>query len=278
MKKIRFTESKIKGLYEYHHHPKEEVLIEYNQSFLSNPVLKKQWVEAKENALFEEFALTNVGTLENILLYNLLFSALTTKLELYGIGIEETDTIQYSLKQKPLYVNWEYHLEHEQIIKDKYRIEDVGFRKAASPQIFQFGKPIQKTPTTKTGLFYISGLKQLLELQKPYIGNACYIMNLFAVQPGRFLELVRFLQSSQTPRIEDFLNDEEVFMASYIANDVGYYDYLVIKSKTSLSDRLNKITDKLGQLAEEYINEVQHISVVPELLNLLNQLIKKYAL
>src|SRR3712207_9550282 len=47
-------------------------------------------------------------------------------------------------------------------------------------------------------LFLISDLKQLLELQKPYIMNPYYIMNLFAMKPSRSLELLSFLDRKST--------------------------------------------------------------------------------
>jgi hypothetical protein len=195
---------------------------------------------------------------------------------LLGIGIWETDSIQQYLDHTPDLVNWEYKLEHEYVIINKYTRRNIGFDKAKSPVITQYNKLVNKTPTDKTGLFKIYSFSELSDFLKPGFGDACNLSNFYITSNSDFL--INNLKSDNKPSLKTLLNTQDIFIGLLIGEDMGYYDYLLISSKVDLTERLNSITNKINDFARDYISSIKKVETADEMIELIENGLKKYAL
>lgn len=278
MNPIKFETYKNGEVFEYHFYPKdEELIIGKGEHFSNNERLWKDWC-AREGLpeSYKKFNISNFATGENVLLYMLLIWEIRESKNLLGVGIWETDLIQQYLEQNPDLVNWEYKLEHEYIIIDKYSRRNIGFDKAESPVITQYNKPVNKTPTNKAGLFKIKSFRELSDFLKPGFGDAFNLSNFYVTDNSELLS--NQLQSENKPSLESLLNTQDIFIGLLIGEDMGYYDYLLISSKLDLKERLNSIANKLNDFAREYISSIKTVGTVDEMIELIENGLKKYAL
>jgi hypothetical protein len=278
MNTIKF-ETYINGaIFEYHFYPKdEELIIGRDENFSNNERLWKDWcIREGLPTSYEKFNISNFATGENALLYMLLIWELSKGKNLLGIGIWETDLIQQYLEQTPDLVNWEYKLEHEFVIKENYTRKNIGFEKAKSPVITQYNKPVNKTPTDKTGLFKINSFSELTDFLKPGFGDAFNLSNFYIT--GNTELIIDKLKSDSKPNFEILLNTQDIFIGLLIGEDMGYYDYLLISSKANLTERLDSISIKINDFAREYILSIKTVETADEMIELIENGLKKYAL
>jgi hypothetical protein len=278
MNPIKFETYKNGEVFEYHFYPKdEELIIGKEEHFSNNERLWKDWCDREGlPESYEKFNISNFATGENALLYMLLIWELREGENLLGVGVWETDLIQQYLDQNPDLVNWEYKLEHEYVIIDKYTRRNIGFEKAESPVITQYNKPVNKTPTNKTGLFKINSFRQLSDFLKPGFGGAFNLSNFYVTDNPELL--TNKLESENKPCLESLLSSQDIFIGLLIGEDMGYYDYLLISSKFDLTERLNAISNKLNDFAREYISKIKTAKTADEMIELIENELKKYAL
>jgi len=278
MNPIKFETYKNGEVFEYHFYPKdEELIIGNDEHFSNNERLWKDWCDREGlPESYEKFNISNFATGENALLYMLLIWELREGENLLGVGVWETDLIQQYLDQNPDLVNWEYKLEHEYVIKDKYTRRNIGFDKAESPVITQYNKPVNKTPTNRTGLFKIKSFRELTDFLKPGFGDAFNLSNFYITDNSELL--TNKLQSENKPSLESLLSNQDIFIGLLIGEDMGYYDYLLISSKFDLTERLNTIANKLNDFAREYISRIKTLETADEMIELIENGLKKYAL
>lgn len=278
MNSIKFETYKNGEILEYHFHPRdEELIISREEQFSNNERLWKNWCEREGlPESFEKFNISNFATGENVLLYMLLIWELNKGKNLLGIGIWETDLIQQYLEQTPNLVNWEYKLEHEYVIKDNYTWKNIGFEKAESPVITQYNKPVNKTPTDKTGLFKIKTFYELADFLKPDFGDAFNLSNFYITENSD--SIIAKLQTDSKPNFDILLNNQDIFIGLLIGEDMGYYDYLLISSKVDLTEKLNPIIDKINDFAKDYISKIRTVKNSNEMIELIESGLKEYAL
>ena len=278
MNPIKFETYKNRDVFEYHFYPKnEELIIGRDEHFSNNERLWKDWCDLEGlPKSYEKYNISNFATGENVLLYMTLIWELSKGMKLQGIGIWETDSIQQTLEQKPSLVNWEFKLEHEFVIKDNYQRKVVGFEKAESPVITQYNKPVNKTPTDKTGLFELSTFKELVDFLKPGFGDATNLSNFFISENPH--SIVSHLQGSDKPNLHTLLDTKDIFVGLLIGEDMGYYDYLLIATKSDITEELERIADKINGFAKDYIDNIRTVNDSDEMIELIEEKIKKYAL
>ena len=277
MNPIKFKTLKNGDVFEYHFYPKDdELIIGRDEGFSANKQLWKDWCARDVVDSFEKFNIGGFATGENVLLYSLLIWNLTQTNDLLGVGTWETDYIQETLRQTPKLVNWEYKLEHEYETKDKSKRRNIGFEKAESPVITQYDKPINKTPTDKTGLFKLKTFSELMDFLKPGFSDVFNLSNFYITDNSELL--INKLQSENKPNLKSLLNTQDIFIGLLIGEDMGYYDYLLISSKADLSEKLNSIAKKLNDFAREYISSIKSVETSDEMIELIENDLKKYAL
>jgi len=278
MNPIKFETYKNGDVFEYHFYPKdEELIIGRDEHFSNNERLWKDWCDREGlPKSYEKYNISNFATGENVLLYMTLIWELSKGMKLQGIGIWETDLIQQTLEQTPSLVNWEFKLEHEFVIKDNYQRKVVGFEKAESPVITQYNKPVNKTPTDKTGLFELSTFKELVDFLKPGFGDATNLSNFFISENPN--SIINHLQGSDKPNLQELLATKDIFVGLLIGEDMGYYDYLLISTKSDITEKLERIADKINGFAKDYIDNIRTVNDSDEMIELIEDKIKKYAL
>ncbi len=278
MNPIKFETYKNGDVFEYHFYPKdEELIIGRDEHFSNNERLWKNWCDREGlPESYEKFNISNFATGENVLLYMTLIWELSKSMKLQGIGIWETDLIQQTLEQTPKLVNWEFKLEHEFVIKANYQRKVIGFEKAESPVITQYNKPVNKTPTDKTGLFELSTFKELVDFLKPGFGDASNLSNFFISENPN--SIISHLQGSEKPNLQRLLGTKDIFVGLLIGEDIGYYDYLLISTKSDTQEELERIADKINGFAKDYIDNIRTINDTDEMIELIEEKIKKYAL
>jgi len=278
MNTIKFETYKHGDVFEYHFYPKdEELVIGRDEHFSNNERLWKDWCDREGlPESYERFNISNFATGENVLLYMTLIWEVSKRMKLQGIGIWETDLIQQTLEQNPILVNWEFKLEHEFVIKDNYQRKIVGFEKAESPVITQYNKPVNKTPTDKTGLFELNTFKELVDFLKPGFGDATNLSNFFISENPN--SITSHLQDSEKPNLQTLLDTKDIFVGLLIGEDMGYYDYLLIATKSDITEELDRIADKINGFAKEYIDNIRTVNNSVEMIELIEEKIKKYAL
>lgn len=278
MNPIKFKTYKSGNVFEYHFYPKdEELIIGRDEHFSNNERLWKDWCDREGlPKSYEKYNVSNFTTGENVLLYMTLIWELSKGKKLQGIGIWETDLIQQTLEQTPTLVNWEFKLEHEFVIKDNYKRKVIGFEKAESPVITQYNKPVNKTPTDKTGLFELSTFKALVDFLKPGFGDATNLSNFFISENP--YSIVNQLQASDKPNLQSLLDTKDIFVGLLIGEDMGYYDYLLIATKSDITEELERITHKINGFAREYVENIRTVNDSDQMIELIEEKIKKYAL
>ena len=269
MKQMNFEMINRNGIFEYHFYPKDdELMIQEGEHFWNNKELWDDLCSINGYLIsYEKYNINKAKTGENILLYMLLIWELSRNKSLFGVGVWHTDFIERILNQAPELVNWEYNLIHD----DQTRI-DEGFVKAESPVIIQYNKPINKTPTNKTGLFELQTYQELADLLKP--ADVFRLVNIYAVDDIK--RLVESLKSSELPDTNRLLQDSDIFIALIIGEDLGYYDYLLIKSKFDWSKKLMLITDKLNKFVKNYIEGIKSIKNENQMIDLIESIIIKH--
>jgi hypothetical protein len=278
MKPIKFETINNRGIFEYHFYPRnEELIIGIEEEFSFNNILWENWCKKEElPESFKKFNISNFSSGSNILLYMLFIWQLRKGKKLYGAGIWETDMIRLTLDQKPELINWEYKLEHELIVLDNYIKLDKGFEKAVSPVITQYNKSINQTPIDKVGLFTLDSFNEVVNLIKPGLSDASNLTNFYAI--NNIGLLLTPLTSISQPSLESILEETDIFIALLIGSDPGYFDYLLIKSKMDISDRLNDTAERLNDFARYYIHGIKLIETPEMMIQLIEDGLKKYSL
>lgn len=276
MNEMQFNKVRQGDIFEYHYTPKDNRLISTDEYFSNNDKLWTDWC-AKDGApeSFEKYNITNHPASENILIYMLIVSYLANDKAINSVGIWETDLIANSLNQIPTLIDWEYQLEHNYLVRDKYVINDVGFENARSPACLVAQYDFQ-VPNDNTGLFKLNNFHDLVELIKPGFGDTDNLSNHYITND--IDKLISKLQGPTKPEFGDLLMDSDIFISLLIGQDLGYYDYLVIKSKTDLSATLDILTEKITSFASEYIDGIKLVLNSGEMIKLIESLLRKYAL
>ena len=278
MNPLKFEISKKDEIFEYRFYPKGgELIICNDEHFSNNDRLWENWCNCEGlPASYEKFNLSNSATGENILLYMLLIFELANNKNILGVGSWETDEIEKCINQKPNLINWEYKLEHEYIIKGDYIRRDLGFVKAKSPTIYKYKKRINRTPTNRTGLFSLKTFNHLVDFLKPGFSDATSLTNYYIVSED--ISLIKKLKSKKKPKFDFLLQEQDIFISLLIGEDVGYFDYLLIKSKSDLTNKLQAISTKINAFAKDYIESIKEIETPEKMIELIENKIKKYAL
>lgn len=89
-------------------------------------------------------------------------------------------------------------------------------------------------------------------------------------------KLYNNLRNSNQPNFTEVLENEDIFISLNIGNDMGYYDYLIIRSKVDLSLRISHVLRHLNGLRDNYLKEINNIKSVVEHCELLDSLFLEY--
>lgn len=278
MNPIEFSQKCEDGLFEYHYstgyfYPnRDERIIPADLSFSSNKNLWDDWCSKDgHSGLLELFGISNHAVGENGLLYSLLIWWLSQNQNLLGVATCETDLISEILEKEPEYINWEWLLTHEEE-KQGDKLIDHGFSRAKSPVRWSGNKKINKCPINKTGIFRIDHFKELVGVNRWGV-DACFNANYYICENSN--ELIRNLKSWFNPKRKVFKN-YDIFISLLAGQDLGYNDYVVIKSKRDLTREVKDLTERLNGFAKSYIEKIQDVSSSEEMNLLLSDLIEKF--
>jgi hypothetical protein len=276
MKNFKFECVNNGNLYEYHFFPKDdELIIQSDESFWNNKVLYKNWGSKKRTPYtLLKYGITNNAPRENILLYLLFINELRKQKEMLAVGHWGTDSIEDELNQKPRYIDWEYHLEHESYTNTFLR-NDKGFEQARSPVIIQYEKEINRTPTDKSGIFSINDFEDLVKFLICNLSDMSILTNFYLIDKKNENGLIRKLIDPDKPEIEKLLADGDIFVGLLVGLDLGCFDYLVIKSKNNLKREIESATKKITAFASAYINRIKYVNTEAEMIGLIGNIIKE---
>ncbi len=280
MNPIVFSHKNKDGLFEYHYstgffYPdRDERIIPADLSFSSHKNLWDDWCSKDPpSSSLEIFGISNHAVGENGLLYSLLVWWLSQSQKLLGVATWETDLILDSLEKEPDYINWEYLLTHEEEIQGD-KLIDHGFSRAKSSISWDGDKKINKCPVNKTGIFTINDFNELVKLN--YWGvDACFNANYYICENSN--NLIKDLRSWFNPRKKVFKNCD-IFISILAGQDLGFNDYIVIKSKRDLTQEIKDVTQRLNGFAKSYIERIQKVSLSEEMDILLADLIEEFFL
>lgn len=83
-------------------------------------------------------------------------------------------------------------------------------------------------------LYALENFLYLSRLPEDVFGEVVYQCSLFGLKDSRSPELRSFLQSSNEPDLNNFLQTGEIFAHIVVAKEVGYYNSILIKSKSDI--------------------------------------------
>lgn len=146
----------------------------------------------------------------------------------------------FSRIKKRAQVKWKY----EVIANDFEGIGiDKGFVHAKEPHV----------------LMYAADLYSVIDIPEDVFEEDYTSLTVFAISPGRVKLLEEFLNSEAKPQLENFLQDDEVFFNIISGKNYGYFDSVLVKSKTDIWDKIcryNTMMRKRGYQIDEYCNDM----------------------
>ena len=145
------------------------------------------------------------------------------------------------------FVKWEYEIEAEQ----PGLAVDKGFVRAAACTHLP---PLdwESRHNDQAGLFQIDSFERLISLQYATLGDASSEISLFCIPSERKTALVHFLNSDECPLLADFLKPAELFVDIGVGIDLGYYDFILIKSVTDIEHRLQNLVRQYKRAIADY--------------------------
>jgi hypothetical protein len=99
----------------------------------------------------------------------------------------------------------------------------------------------------------------------------CGSLNFFCIGKDKKEELINTLQATDKPILSAILDTEDLFITLFLGADEGYKDYLLIKSKADLTNKLNNITNNIIKGGEVYEAKLESINSFEQLTSLIEK-------
>jgi len=122
------------------------------------------------------------------------------------------------------------------------------------------------------GVFEISTFRDLVTLQRATFCDASSEINLFCLKPGRKQSLLTALQAHEKPDLSKLLEPGELFIDLVVGIDRDYYDSVLIKTVSDISERLETFVSSYERSIVEYESRVDSLRSLDEFLSALRLL------
>ena len=86
------------------------------------------------------------------------------------------------------------------------------------------------------------------------------------------MELLDFLNTEQRPNLADFLKPGELFVDVGVGEDLGYYDYILIKSVSNIESKLQNLVQQYTQAITNYERNAANLATIEEALQAMGKL------
>lgn len=274
MKNLQFISKTKDGIKEYHLAATEEKWLEKTiwknkKEFYQTLVENSYGDETQFQHLLQNFAYNNTHE-ENIFIYESLIWDLIKDKKIFIIINFRAASFLMSNDLKYDKVNWEYQIIHQDDLEgNKILFFDNGFIEAETGPIKPPTPRWNNKDEDKTALFEIKDLKTFLRVIASIVMDDFSSINLFCFSENQKEKLISMLTDEDEPNLEDILDDGDLFINLFLGGDEGYKDYILIKSKSNFSEKLNQITNKLNQAGKFYEEELDDIDSFEKLVNLI---------
>ncbi|HBQ37506.1 MAG TPA: hypothetical protein DD714_00590 [Candidatus Omnitrophica bacterium] len=121
-------------------------------------------------------------------------------------------------------------------------------------------------------MFEISTFRDLVTLQRATFCDASSEINLFCLKPGRKQSLLTALQAHEKPDLSKLLEPGELFIDLVVGIDRDYYDSVLIKTVSDISERLETFVSSYERSIVEYESRVDSLRSLDEFLSALRLL------
>jgi hypothetical protein len=228
--------------------------------------------ESQWHKLFYNLAYYNCTHEENIFIYERLIWDLIQNRNVYVIINFRTASF-LSYNDFPFdKVNWEYEIECQANLENTETIfSDNGFVKARSSWIKPPTPRWNNEDEDKTAVFKINDFATFIKVVFACIMDDCGSLNFFCIEQDKKEKLISTLQGTDKPILSDILECEDLFITLFLGADEGYQDYLLIKSKTDLTNKLNDIANNINKGGEIYETELESVNTFDQLTSLIDK-------
>lgn len=174
-------------------------------------------------------------------------------------------------------VRWEYELLAEEMVGPT---KDNGFVRAQSPYSGSwFRNPLRPFHLKPRGpnqaaLLEVRSFADFFGFYDYLFNDASAEMNLFclATDPDRRTALVETLQSKQKPTLAAILEPGELLIDITIAEKLGYFDSILIKSASDIGPELDELVAWYSRTISDYEARAAHIRDWDEFFSVLEHL------
>jgi hypothetical protein len=277
MRPLKFNISTKDGLNEYHLGATYDKWLEKTiwtdkQEFYKTLFDNYENQESQFHKLFYNFAYYNCTHEENIFIYERLIWDLIQDKTVYVIINFRTASFLNGNDLKFDKVNWEYEIEYQSNIDSTDTIfSDKGFVPAKTGWIKPPTPRWNNEDEDKTAVFEIDNFTTFIKVVFACIMDDCGSLNCFCIGKDKKEELINTLQASDKPILSDILDSEDLFITLFLGADEGYQDYLLIKSKADLTNKLNNITNNINKGGEVYEAELESVNSFEQLTSLIEK-------
>ena len=169
-------------------------------------------------------------------------------------------------------VNWEYEIEFQSNIDSTDTIfNDKGFVPAKTGWIKPPTPRWNNEDEDKTAVFEIDNFATFIKVIFACIMDDYSSLNFFCIEQDKKETLISTLQGTDKPILSGILEHEDQFITLFLGADEGYQDYLLIKSKTDLTNKLNDITNNINKGGEIYEAELESVNTFDQLTGLIEK-------
>ena len=255
LKKVKFIEISRETHFEYHL-PCGDGMLD-NSLFYKKFELEQEVLDKWYKYLWDS-GITNLATEENSLLYSLIIKSLTSKecvdISTFGRSYELTKYL-HPIETKE--IEWKNSIEFT--TDDKNFCRQYGYQ---TPAEFLNEMNYSNRDLTNRG-FKISrvtkaNLDSFIKTYNSDVTSWTFFLD------SDWNKLIYILQnSSKRPKINQFLEFSDYIVDIQIGGDEGYLDYVLIQSKTKLTDKtklLEELLTRFGRSFEKIISDLSPIN------------------
>jgi hypothetical protein len=277
MRPLKFKISTKEKLNEYHleaTHKKwlEKTIWTDKQKFYQTLFENYENQESQFHKLFYNLAYYNCTHEENIFIYERLIWDLICNRNVYVIINFRTAMFLNSNDLPFDKVSWEYEIELQSNIQNTETIfSDNGFVPAKTSWIKPPIPNWKNEDEGKTAVFRIDSFQTFIKVIFSCIMDDCGSLNFFCIDKDKKEQFIQTLQSADKPNLVDILDNEDIFITLFLGADDGYQDYVLIKSKLDLIDKLNKIADDINKGGRLYEDKLEKVETFDELTSLIEE-------
>lgn len=276
MKNLKFDIKSKENLHEYHLGASHDKWLE--KKIWDNKALYETMLDGYENCesdwhtLFYNLAYYNCTHEENIFIYEKLIWELIKGKNVYTI-INFRTTSFLSSNDLPFdKIDWEYEIEYQSNIDNtKTTFSDNGFVKAKTGWIEPATSRWDNSEEHKTALFEIRDFKTFIKVVFAIIMDDCGSINLFCFEENRKNDLVNCLTDTSRPNLHKILSNKDLFITMFLGEDEGYQDYILVKSFSDISSKINRLTNDLNEGGQNYERGLETVRDFEGLLELINK-------